>query len=210
EAQRLSQRLAISELSDRSAIAAREAAEAGEKAGACKVIQGQLNSIHASQPCVEPSPSFRDRVLATNARLTESDRNRFSNALAEFEKSLTDGRDLFYKINAECGKIGNDIRSNAISNTFNSDKTTLADLEGEGWKYQKSFPQMRSKWQQAFNDQIEYIFGDNPDNQGPTALINAVSVHTGFLDAWKTVPKTSDARSDYFFSLANNEYQMRM
>ena len=217
-------RLAKSESSERSAIIAREGAEVREKAldhqknlplvlhGACNVTEEQLNPVRARQACPAgaSAPTFRDRVLAINARLTESDRNRFSDALAEFERSLTDGRNLLYKISLEGGKFGNDFRSGAIPNNSSSYEKSFADLEDEGWKYQKAFPQMRSKWGQTFNDQTQYIFGDNPDNLGPNALINSVSVFKGLLDAWKTVPKSSNVRSDYFFGLANNEFQMRM
>jgi hypothetical protein len=181
--------------------------------GACKVTEEQLNPVR-SQSCPTtqgaPTLSFRDRVLAINARLTESDRNRFSAALAEFEESLTDGRALFYKINEEGGELGNDFRSSGATNSSNVHEKRLAELEDEGWQYQKAFPQMRSKWQQSFNEQTEYIFGDNPDNQGPNALINAVSVYKGFLGAWKAVPSGNNINTAYFVGLASNEYQIRM
>ena len=117
--EKISLLLATSQLNERSAIIAREGAEAREGElnrlknsplivhGACKVPEEELNPSRAQRSCPTmpgaPPPSFRDRVLAINSRLTESDRNRFSDALAEFEKSLTDGRSLFYKINTEGG-----------------------------------------------------------------------------------------------------------
>lgn len=116
--------------------------------GACEVTEDQINPARREQACPAvpgAPPSLRDRVLAINSRLTESDRNRFSDALAEFEKSLIDGRNLFYKINEEGGKLRNDFQSNTTSAYQNN----LGDLEDAGWKYQKAFPQLRTKWQQS-------------------------------------------------------------
>jgi hypothetical protein len=222
--QQIRVRLAKSESNERSAIIAREGAVTRATEldrqknvpvvlhGACRVTEAQLNPARVQPSCPAGTLplTLRDRVVAINARLTESDRNRFSDALAEFEKSLTDGRDLFYKINEEGGKFGNDFRSGSVANSFSLYEKSWADLTDEGWKYQKSFPLLRTKWQQQFDDQTQYIFGDNPDNQGPTALINATSVYKGFLQAWKTVPRSGSIHGDYFLGLANNEYQVRM
>ena len=216
-------RLTNSESNERSAIIAREGAvtrvtELDRQKnvplvlhGACKVTEGQLNPARVQPSCPAGTlpPTQRDRILAINARLTESDRNRFSDALAEFEKSLTDGRDLFYKINEEGAKFGNDFRSSPVFNSFSPYGKSWADLTDAGLRYQNSFPRLRSKWQE-FGDQTEHIFGDNPDNQGPNALINAVSAYKSFLDAWQTVPKSGSVNRDYFLSVAGIEYQMRM
>jgi hypothetical protein len=213
--------LAKSESNERSATIAREGAETRVTVldrqknvplvlhGACKLTGAQLNPVRAQPSCPAGTlpPTQRDKILTINARLTENERNRFSEALAEFEKSLTDGQDLFYKINEEGAKFSNDVRSGSVLNSYEKSWTDLTD---EGWKYQKAFPQLRSKWQHQFGDQADYIFGDNPDNQGPNALINATSVLKGFLDAWKTIPRSSSIQRDYFYGLAGNEYQMRM
>ena len=176
--------------------------------GACKLTETEINPARSQQVCTGGTgvPSLRDKVLAINARLTENDRNRFSDALAEFEKSLTDGRGLFYKINSEGGQLNNDLQAN---NSPGMHERNLKELEDEGWQYQKAFPQLRAKWQRKFEEQTAYIFGDNPDNEGPNALLNAVSTFRGFLGAWKTVP-TCVTNANFFFGLANNQYQTRM
>ena len=215
----LARQISRAESDMRSAVVSKEGAEAraidlarqknvtGIVHGACRVTEDQINPARAQQTCPvgSPAPTARDRVLAINARLTEGDRNRFSNALSDFERSLTDGRDLFYKVNTEGAAVRQELESGILNNLLTHAKL-LADLDAEGWKYQKAFPQLRSKWQQIFNDQSEYIFGDNPDNQGPNALINAVSVYREFLNATKAYP----TNNPYFIGLANNEYQTRM
>jgi hypothetical protein len=180
--------------------------------GACKVSEDQINPLRTQSCAVSSSaPTFHDRIMAINARMTENDRNRFTNALAEFDKSLTTGQELSYKINAESGRFYTDFHSGSISDDkLAAYEKSFTALEDEGWKYEKSFPQLRSKWQQPFNDQSEYIFGDNPDNLGPNALLNSLSVLKTFVEHWKGQPHNDSSNGPYFLGLANGEFQRSM
>lgn len=224
ETEELRLRLANSGSNERSAIIAREGAETQVREldrqknsplilhGACRVTEEQLNPTRAQQSCPgAPPPTLRDRVLAINARLTETDRNRLSIALSEFEQSLKQGDSLFYKIVTEGGKIERERQDRSIVRDFAIRQKALTDLaNSEGQEYYKSFPALRSKWQQSFEDQTSYVFGDNPDNVGPGALLNAASGYTNYLDFWKAIQNKDNDADLTLLTFANNDFQARL
>jgi hypothetical protein len=224
ETEELRLRLANSDSNKRSAITAREGAETQVREldrlrnlpvilhGACKVREEQLNPARAQQSCPgAPPPTWRDRVVAINARLTEADRNRLSIALSEFEQSLKQGDSLFYKIVAEGNKVEHGRQDRSIARDFAAHQKALTDLaNGEGQEYYKLFPALRSKWHQSFEDQTSYIFGDNPDNEGPGALLNAASGYTNYLDSWKAIQNKDNDAVLTLLALANNDLQARL
>jgi len=218
--------MSVSQEKQRAAVLARRSAElqrdeiakikSQEKIihGACKATEEQINPLRMRQSCpAGAQPTFRDRVLAINARLTESDRNRFTDALAEYEKLLTDSRNLYGEIDAE-GIPLNRSEGELPQTIFEARSKRLNELETRGQGYQRALTDSRSKWQQLFNDQTQYVFGDNPDNRGPMALLNAISVAQGYLGASRYVSTEQDigplAANRYFHGIASAQFQERL
>lgn len=178
--------------------------------GPCKLTAEQINPARLPQSCPgAPPPTLRDRVLAINTHLTEGDRNRFSNALSEFEEWLNQGDSLFLKIRDEGIRIEQGRHEGTIGKDAQSHLTTLAALTTEGWKHQKAFPALRSKWD-MFPEQQEYIFGDNPDNEGPNSLINATEGYRNYLERWNVIQNKEQEPVLILLDSAHNEFQVRL
>lgn len=181
--------------------------------GACKLATEQINPARVPQPCTGPSsPTLQDRVLTNNAHLTESDRDRFSNALSEFEDSLSQGEGLLYKISDEGNRLARERQDKTIAKNAPDHQTTLTTLAADAWKYQKAFPAVRSKWGDKFPEQTEYIFGDNPDNNGPNSLINAAEGLRNFLVDWSAIPNANKDQVPILdlLGVAQNEFHDRL
>jgi hypothetical protein len=175
--------------------------------GPCKLTAEQINPARFPQPCPgSPPPTLRDRVLAINTHLTENDRNRFSNALAEFSDSLSYGENLAYKLNGELGSLSNAERDGTIAKEVQAHEKILTSISAEGWKYQKAFPALRTKWD-MFREQNEYIFGDNPDNEGPNAIINGADAYRNYLEWWNVIPNKDQKPVLNLLSVEHNESQ---
>jgi hypothetical protein len=173
----------------------------------CKLTAEQINPARLPQPCPgAPPPTLRDRVLAINAHLTEGDRNRFSDALSEFSDSLSQGETLAYKLNGELGSLGHGESDGTIAKEVQGHENILSEIAAEGWKYQKAFPALRTKWD-MFRDQNEYIFGDNPDNEGPNAIINSAEAYRNYLEWWNTIPNKDQRQILNLLSVEHNESQ---
>ena len=167
-------------------------------------------SVRQPQACPgAPPPTSGDRVLATNARLTEADRNRFSNALAESEDSLNQGTSIVSKISNEGSSLDHAYRDGTIAKEAKAHQKVLSDLAAEAWKYQKAFPALRYKWN-IFGEQTEYIFGDNPDNLGPNALINAAEGYRDYLGMWNVIDNKEPPPVLNLLTFAQNEFQARI
>jgi hypothetical protein len=85
----------------------------------------------------------------------------------------------------------------------------LAALTTEGWKHQKAFPALRSKWD-GFPEQQEYIFGDNPDNEGPNSLINATEGYRNYLERWNVIQNKEQEPVLILLDSAHNEFGVRL
>jgi hypothetical protein len=59
-------------------------------------------------------------------------------------------------------------------------------MDGSARALAKSFSELRDKWN-YYRRQQDYVFGDNPDNEGPNAIINAISVYVFQLDQWSAL-----------------------
>lgn len=154
----------------------------------CKQTVEQIKPGLAPQPCPgAPPPTLEEKVLAINAHFTEGDRNRFSNALADFSESLSQGETLGYKLNTELGSLNRAEADGTIAKDVQAHEKALSSISAEGWKYQKSFPALRTKWN-MFREQVTYIFGDNPDNEGPNAIINGAEAYKNYLEWWDVIP----------------------
>ena len=176
----------------------------------CKLTAEQINPTRLPQACPgAPPPTQRDRILAINAHLTEGDRNRFSNALSEFDESLNQGDSIFYKISDEGNRLVQDRQSGAITKNVQSHLKTLTALAADGWRYQKAFPVTRNKWD-MFREQTEYIFGDNPDNLGPNSLINAADGYKNYLEWWNVIQNKEQQPIINLLTVQQNEFQNRM
>jgi hypothetical protein len=166
--------------------------------------------VRLPQPCPGAStPTFRDQILAINTHLTEGDRNRFSNGLSEFEESLKQGESLFYKINNEGGSLERGYRDGTMAKDAQSHQTILTGLTAEGWKYQKAFPALRTKWN-MFSEHTEFIFGDNPDNEGPNSLINATEGYRNYLEWWNVIQNKEQRSILNLLTVEQNEFQSRL
>jgi hypothetical protein len=173
----------------------------------CKLTSKQINPARLPQPCPgAPAPTLRDRVLAINTHLTEGDRNRFSDALSEFSDSLNQGQTLAYRLNAELGSLGQGERDGTIAKEVQQHEKILSNIAAEGWKYQTAFPPLRTKWD-MFSEQTTYIFGDNPDNEGPNAIINAAEMYRNYLEWWNIIPNKDQRPILNLLSVSRNESQ---
>jgi hypothetical protein len=175
--------------------------------GPCKLTAEQINPARLPQPCPgAPPPTLRDIVFAINTHLTEGDRNRFSNALSEFSDSLSQGESLAYKLNAELGSLGRGEGDGTIAKEVQQHEKVLSSITAEGWKYQKAFPALRTKWD-MFRQQNAYIFGENPDNEGPNAIINSSEAYRNYLEWWNTIPNKDQKPILNLLSVEHNESQ---
>ena len=173
----------------------------------CKLTAEQINPARLPQPCPgAPPPTLQDKVMAINTHLTEGDRNRFSDALSEFSDSLRQGETVAYKLNTELGSLGRGENEGTIAKEVQEHVKILSDIAAEGWKYQKAFPALRTKWD-MFRDQEAYIFGDNPDNEGPNAIINGADAYRNYLEWWNVIPNKDQKPVLNLLSVEHNESQ---
>jgi hypothetical protein len=178
--------------------------------GPCKLTAEQINPARLPQPCPgAPPATLRDRVLAVNTHLTEADRNRFSNALSEFSDSLSQGEALAYKLNSELGSLRTVEGDGTIAKEVQQHEHILSNIDAEGLKYQKSFPALRTKWK-MFEEQSAYIFGDNPDNEGPGNILNASGMYRVYLGWWNDISNKNQRPILNLLSIQHNDSQARL
>jgi hypothetical protein len=217
--QELTNRLGRVEADMRSAVISREGSEMKVQHleqipivkilhGACKATEEQINPLRTQQVCSGGgTPTFRDRILAVNAHLTEGDRNRFSDALSEFDNSITQASAIGIKIRDEGIVLDREQANGAIVTDVDAQEKKLSDVTAEGQKYYKDFPAMRYKWQSLFEQQTEYVFGDNPDNHGSGYLIAAPESYRNFLENWKHIQNKGDKSVLNLLYVPHDEYQ---
>lgn len=161
--------------------------------GPCKVSEEQINPARLPQPCPgAPPPTRQDTVLAINAHLTEGDRNRFSNALSEFEQSLDQGESIFNRVAREGTNLQNELLNGAIVKDVDTHRATLDGLSGEGRKWLNALPALLEKWRTQFQMQDGYIFGDNYYTQGPGALVGAATEYNNYLRDWNSIQNKNE------------------
>jgi hypothetical protein len=61
-----------------------------------------------------------------------------------------------------------------------------------------------------FRAQEDYIFGNNPDNEGPNALINAAQGYSIYLDWWSAVQNKDQKPVLLLLSVAQDDYTKRV
>lgn len=148
-----------------------------------------------SQPSTQQSPQMNqgvapatqlDRLIQTDRNLTPGDRDRLSNALYEYSQFLEQGRTLGYTLNTEFGKLNQDRQSGVLARNVDEHIKSLREMDAPAWAYFHAFDQIQAKWK-YYQDQTTYLFGDNPYNLGPGALINAIEGMANHLSDWSKI-----------------------
>jgi hypothetical protein len=180
--------------------------------GACKVTETEINPARSQQVCTGGTgvPSLRDRVLALNAHLTESDRNRFSNALSEFEDSGKRGDEIMYKLNIELGNMQREQQGGTFAKEIAKHEAILNDVAKEAKNYHTDFYQLTIKWQTLFGVQEEYIFGDDPLNHGSSLLGGAPTGYENYLESWKAILNKEDPATLRLLLFPMTDYQRNL
>ena len=142
-----------------------------------------------SIPPVQYAPQTQqERVTQINKNLSKGDRERLSNTLYEFSQMLEKLKNLGHKANLEIGQIGNEVSNGSIVKSYEVRTKTLREISASGNEIAKTFALSREaeKWK-YYSDQRDYVFGDNPDNPGPNAIINATESYANSLDQWSSI-----------------------
>jgi hypothetical protein len=133
------------------------------------------------------SPTQIDRVADITKRMPQADRERLSQALFEFSKLLDQANELWGKVNLEGGTLSHSWGGELNNETaVDAHINKLRELKGMANDFLKSFRSLQGKWG-YYEVQINYIFGDAAENNGPNALINALDDYLQYLESWKTV-----------------------
>lgn len=131
-----------------------------------------------------------DRLVETDRNLTPGDRDRLSNALYEYNEFLEQGRTLGYTLSNEFVKLSQDRQSGALASNVAEHIKSIRAMDAPAWAYYHSFDRIQAKWK-YYQEQTAYLFGDNPYNLGPNALINAIEGIANHLTDWSTIPDKS-------------------
>jgi hypothetical protein len=173
----------------------REPANVTPQTGPLQHTTPNAGTQPAGQSPVQPSPQVAqgtvaqtqlERLIQTDRNLTSGDRERLSNALYECAQFLEQGMTLGYRMNSELGKVAQDRTSGSLAKNYDGHIAALRDIGNSGTTYSKGFAQIREKWK-YYPEQTEYIFGENPDNLGPNALINSAVGFANYLGFWSKI-----------------------
>jgi len=141
-----------------------------------------------------------------NAEFTEGDRNRFSNALADFSDSLADAQ----KLAQDAALIGGGANTARRAHVMDKErfidtyKGQFSSMAAPELKYQFAFIAIREKWK-MFKEQEDYIFGDKPDEKA-AIISNATITYTSFLDSWKAIQNRNDPKLDLLLALQDGDF----
>jgi hypothetical protein len=151
-------------------------------------------------------PTASPQTLPQKNHLSGGDRTALTNALLEFSEVLDEGNEIFGQANTEGANIGQTWRSGTIVQDFQTHKDALRKIDESAKKLAKSFPVVRNKWR-LYQEQVDYIFGDNPDNEGPNALINAVEGYSNNIDRWLKIQNREQRAILDLFNDQQREFQ---
>lgn len=170
---------------------ARNASRSTQPASTGPAVAAQPAGQQPVQPNQQGSPSAApqtqlDRLILEDRNLTPGDRDRLSNALFEYAQFLEQGRALGYKVNNEFAKLNQDRQNGMLSKDVDEHIKILHDMDAPAWAYYKAMTQIQEKWK-YYQDQADYIFGDNPYNLGPNALINVIEGMVNYLSNWSKI-----------------------
>jgi hypothetical protein len=164
----------------------------------------------ASQPSAparqgNPPQTQLERLTELNKNLPKGDRDRLADALFDYAKILDQAEALQARASLEGGQISNAWVNGSITKDFEAHKTKLHELDSSAREFSKSYAQAREKWK-YYPNQTSYIFGDNPDNLGPNAIINAVDAFSIFFDRWSAVQNKERREVLYLFEPPQNQF----
>jgi hypothetical protein len=154
---------------------------------------------------IQPATQL-DRLKIINGRMTQADREQFSAALIDYSRALDQGYSIFVTASQEGNKLNNEWRDGSIIQDYQMHKTELLQIASSSKDFAKTFPQTREKWK-YYSDQTNYIFGDNPDNDGPNAITNAVLGYVNHIDHWATIQNKEQRAVLDDFSYAQSDFQ---
>jgi hypothetical protein len=108
--------------------------------------------------------------------------------LYEFSQMLEKMTTLGYKANLELGQTSSEVHDGSIVKDYETRTKKLREISTSGKEIARAFLLSREaeKWR-YYSEQMEYVFGDNPDNLGPNAIINATEGYANTLDQWSSI-----------------------
>ncbi len=178
-----------------------------------KSIQGQLahkETLLRERDAIQLS--HLDRLRMANERMSQKDKEKFSNALHAFLQFLDDGNSLYGEILREGTKINKAWRKGSIADEdiLLERKEALQNLVAPAKQLAQTFPKLRNEWR-YFSEQTNFIFGDNPDNEGPNALINAVQEYFYWIDhRWAKIGNKNERDIMNMFQEPHNLFKDRL
>jgi hypothetical protein len=141
-----------------------------------------------SVPAAQSTPQTQaERLMQINKNLPKGDRDRLADVLYDFSKTLDQMTDLGYKANLELAQVNNGVRSGSIVNDYEDHRKQLRGIATPAKEMARSFLISREQKWRYYQDQMRYVFGDNPDNEGPNAIINATEGYANALDQWSSI-----------------------
>lgn len=172
-----------------------------------ETVDGWGNDVRSPQDPRQPFPTNQNNaartplaaLIETNKRLTEGDRQRLSNALFDYGEFLDKANTLWGEANRESGQLSQDWGTGSMIQKFSEHRNTLLELNSATKSFAQSFTQVRERWK-YYQDQSNYIFGENPDNNGPNTIINAVDEYVSQLDEWGKIQNKQDETPNLFRS----------
>ncbi len=161
---------------------------AAQSSGTSQSVPTSPSGPPQSVPAVQSTPQTQaERLMQINKNLPKGDRDRLADVLYDFSKTLDQMIDLGYKANLEIGQVNNGVRSESIVNDYEEHKKKLRGIASSAKEMARSFLISRQQKWRYYQDQMNYVFGDNPDNEGPNAIINATGGYANALDQWSSI-----------------------
>jgi hypothetical protein len=156
---------------------------------------------------VQSAPqTWQERVTQVNKNLSKSDRERLSDVLYEFSQMLEKMTILGYKANQEIGQINGGVGDGSIVKDYETHAKKLREISASGKEMARTFLLAREaeKWR-YYSEQMNYVFGDNPDNLGPNAIINATEGYANNLDRWSSIKDRENKSALNLLEAPHNE-----
>jgi hypothetical protein len=143
------------------------------------IPQSEAPSHRAAPPIKNTQPD----TLADVTNMSPGDRDRLTNAFFEFSQMMRQANELFGKANLEGGQLHNAWERGAIVGDANSHIIKLRAISVSAMELAKTFVAVRQKWNYYANQET-FIFGSNPDNEGPNVILGATDGYARYLESW--------------------------
>jgi hypothetical protein len=170
-----------------SSSARRTTSGAQSNAAGQSVPSSPSGSPQSIPPIQSATQTPAERLIQINKNLSKGDRDRLADVLYDFSKTLDQMTDLGYKANLELAQVNNGVRSGSIVNDYEEHKKKLLGIATPAKELARSFLMSREQKWRYYEYQMQYVFGDNPDNEGPNAIINATEGYANALDQWSSI-----------------------